>query len=100
MSYHYRVTKYNPQNRDRQGRYLVDEWISYSDIGKYPDIMAFDQYLEIETKYVEAVIQFMKCNNTNSLEITYMEKQGQLPEDVNHSKLMREVYDTVKVGDS
>ena len=30
----YRITKYNPIYRDDEGKYLIDEWTSYTDIGK------------------------------------------------------------------
>lgn len=29
-----RITKYNPDNRDENGSYKLDEWTSISDIGK------------------------------------------------------------------
>jgi len=34
ISNKYRITKYNPMNRDANGAYLLNEWTSFSDIGK------------------------------------------------------------------
>ena len=31
---YYRITKYNPEFRDEEGRYILDEWTSVTDIGK------------------------------------------------------------------
>lgn len=38
----YRISKYNPCNRDEQGRYIINEWTSYSDIGKLYNRKIFD----------------------------------------------------------
>jgi hypothetical protein len=34
MQHRYRVTKYDPENRDAEGNYLIDEWTSFSDVGR------------------------------------------------------------------
>jgi len=32
--FEYRVTKYDPRKRDIQGRYLAEDWTSYSQVGR------------------------------------------------------------------
>jgi hypothetical protein len=72
----YRITKYNPTYRDYQGRYLKDEWISFSDIGKVfeGEILTLDQYLRAENAYIEAIFLFMDCLNITSLYIKRLEQ--------------------------
>jgi hypothetical protein len=31
--FEYRVTKYDPSNRDTEGRYLAEEWTMYAQVG-------------------------------------------------------------------
>ncbi len=45
----YRVTKYNPNNRDSKGSYLAEEWTSISDVGKS---ITKSEYEEIENAYI------------------------------------------------
>ncbi len=55
--YSWRVTKYDPVNRDTDGRYLDDqEWICYSEVGKK---VSLEEYQETEQMYVNAIRSFM-----------------------------------------
>lgn len=58
----YRVTKYNPKNRDDQGRYRASEWTSISDIGqKYcGHVLTEEKYEEIENSYLDIALAFLK----------------------------------------
>ncbi|GGO05872.1 DUF7683 domain-containing protein [Saccharibacillus kuerlensis] len=60
--YHWRVTKYNPSNRNSQGHYLKDEWTCPSEIGKVFDGKQFtlEEYLNVENAYVATVFSFIK----------------------------------------
>jgi len=53
----YRITKYNPNLRDKWGSYLPDEWTSVLDIGKqYPSgLLNVRDYLIVEDSYVNSV---------------------------------------------
>lgn len=48
---HFRITKYNPIYRV-DGKYIIDEWTDYSDIGKRVTV---EEYLRIEKKYVDFI---------------------------------------------
>ncbi len=76
MKYMWRVTKYNPVNRDDVGIYLLDEWTSFSDIGKsYQGVkLTISEYVKFEKLYIDAILQFMSCNEVENLIITGLEK--------------------------
>ncbi|MGJ8734933.1 MAG: hypothetical protein ACSHW4_17375 [Cellulophaga sp.] len=53
----YRITKYNPKNRNEEGHYLDNsEWTAISDIGKvkYKNI-SYEEYEKVETAYVKSI---------------------------------------------
>lgn len=59
------ITKYNPQNYNSEGVYMLDEWTSRSDIGKKADsvtnaVLSKERYLEVENNYINAVKIFMR----------------------------------------
>lgn len=72
MTFSYRTTKYNPIYRDEKDAYLKNEWTSYSDIGHIFDgkQLSINEYLNVEDKYIEAIIQFMKCVGINTFHIS------------------------------
>jgi len=69
--YSWRITKYDPKNRDENGFYQKDEWISLYDIGrKYHDVeFTLEEYLFYENAYIDAVIRIMDGNNAEFLRI-------------------------------
>jgi len=78
MNY-WRVTKYDPKNRDDNGFYKKDEWIGIGDIGKkFGDVeLTFESYLSRENAYVAAVIRVMRENNVESLKVKPLQKSSQ-----------------------
>ncbi len=70
-----RITKYDPQYRDSQGRYLRDEWTSVCDVGKtfLGKTLSVDEYRATEAEYVRAVMRFLDMTQTESLQITGLE---------------------------
>ena len=74
--YYWRVTKYNPLNRDKNGFYKKNEWISIGDIGtKYDNVeFTFDSYIFYENLYVDAVLKIMSVNKVESLKIEELKK--------------------------
>jgi hypothetical protein len=72
----YRITKYNPENRSSDGHYQVDEWTCPSEVGKLLNGSVFqkDEYFEIESKYIKAVIILMKSMSINNLRIVSLNK--------------------------
>lgn len=67
----YRITKYNPLNRNTEGHYLDSmEWTAISDIGKpeYRNV-SYYEYEKVESNYVEAIGLILKEKNISHLEI-------------------------------
>lgn len=71
----YRISKYNPSLRNENGRYLNDEWTSYSDIGKtfYNKVFTKDDYLFFENKYCDTVLSVLEYLNIKSVTIENLE---------------------------
>ena len=70
------ITKYNPQYRDEEGRYLLDEWTSFSDIGKEFNGVIFteEEYLTTEGNYIKAAIFIFESVSCNVIVIKNIEK--------------------------
>lgn len=49
----FRITKYNPEFRDENGAYKLNDWTSVYDIEK--EIVTAEEYLRIENKYIDFV---------------------------------------------
>ncbi len=98
MNFNYRVTKYNPTFRNEKGWYLRDEWTSHGDIGrKYNDEVFFmDEYLEVENKYIQAILQFMQCNKITSLRVTKLQEKSGLAQDTDNTQEMINIYNKIK----
>lgn len=75
MKYMWRITKYNPEFRDRSGAYSLDEWTSFSDVGKVYNGTKFtlNEYESYEKAYTESVLKLMECNHIENLQITGLE---------------------------
>ena len=58
--FEYRITKYNPSNRI-DGRYAVDEWTSFSDVGKSfgKTELTYAKYLDTENAYIDCCIDLL-----------------------------------------
>jgi len=74
----WRITKYDPQYRDENGFYMKDDWTSINDVGKDSNgaVLTFDAYLRYENAYVDAIIQIMKANSIESLQVEELEKNS------------------------
>ena len=71
----YRVTKYNPANRNLKGIYRADEWTSCGDIGHvFAGVeLTPDGYQKVEDAYVAAALEFLKESGCQSLHIVGLE---------------------------
>jgi hypothetical protein len=96
--FNYRVTKYNPAFRNEKGWYVKDDWVSYREIGrKFNDeILTLDAYLEIENKYIQAIIQFMKCNDITSFQVTRIQRIFDPADDPNSTEEMINICNNIK----
>ena len=76
MNNMWRITKYNPANRDGRGVYLMNEWTSYSDIGKHYNGVEFTvaEYEQYEKAYIDSILCLMECNSIETLKIVELEK--------------------------
>lgn len=70
--YCFRITKYNPQNRDSNWYYLLDEWTSIHDLGKYN--ISWTEYRNIESAYVDFVLNLLSHFKYSSLRLFWLEK--------------------------
>lgn len=72
----FRISKYNPQNRNNDGAYLKDEWTSVSDIGKKFNGVALEkqEYLRVENNYINFV-----CDVLSTLKISSVKLEKQEP---------------------
>lgn len=52
-----RITKYNPIYRDDNGYYTLNDWTSFSDIGKEYNnsIFTLEEYIKVENSYLSAI---------------------------------------------
>jgi hypothetical protein len=73
--YRWRVTKYDPARRDRQGRLRDETWTSSSDIGRQleGDALTVTEYLAVEDAYVAAVRAFHRAAGEPLLTVTGLE---------------------------
>lgn len=96
----WRVTKYNPMDRDANGRYLEDTWTSYSDINKTYNnqILTIDEYIKTENAYVDAILQIFDCLKLSSLRINALEKNGIKPADLASNAHLITLYESIHAG--
>ncbi len=72
----YRITKYNPKNREKDGVYSKDEWTSISDIGKsFGDYkLTASDYLKVEDQYLKSYEAVLHKYELNRIKLTELEK--------------------------
>ena len=78
----YRISKYDPMYRDKQGIYTLDEWTSWSDIGKVYQGRTFtkDNYLKTESLYCDVIYEILSRQGVRTLEVRDLESPLSLPE--------------------
>ena len=96
----WRITKYDPKNRDSRGVYLLNEWTAYSDIDKViaGKSLNYTQYLAVENAYVNVINLFMVCNQLRELSVSTLEKKLDLINDPNLNPLMVNLFKRIKRG--
>ena len=73
--YSYRVTKYNPKNRNKDDTYTLKEWTSISDF-KGEELNS--DYISYEYAYINAIYEFMNLNCIQELYIDELEKDNSI----------------------
>ena len=81
----FRVTKYNPIFRNEDGSYKLDEWTSYSDVGS---LVSLEEYLEVESSYINTAINFMKNSDVESLKIVGLEDSDEVSKLKNNETIL------------
>jgi hypothetical protein len=73
--YGWRICKYDPRFRDKQGHYQKDEWIGAGQIGEdYPDgVLSEREYLRVEDLYVRAVLRLWIAAGEPALHVRALE---------------------------
>ena len=72
----FRITKYNPSFRNERGEYILDEWTSFSDIGKkfHNGVLGEKEYYETEDKYIQAINYILDEKNVFQMRVVQLEK--------------------------
>lgn len=96
----YRMTKYDPKNRNSMGHYTKDEWISVSDIGNTYDgkELTLSDYLLVEDKYSDAVKSILTETKIATLKIQGFEKRDFSSINDGNSDKLRKMYDSIEEG--
>lgn len=73
-----RISKYDPDLRSSTGIFLGNEWTSVADIGESfsNGVLSIDDYKNVESGYVNAVLEAMDDCELSSLTIVELEKTG------------------------
>lgn len=71
----YRITKYDPKSRNKNGAYIKEEWTSISDIGtSFGDSLLTKQdYLIVENNYINCFLELLKMANIFALQVYDLE---------------------------
>ena len=75
----YRITKYNPQLRV-DGKYLMDDWTSISDIGSIilGQEFTMQEYEKVEQNYINFVLRILSACGIKQLMINQLENHNKL----------------------
>jgi hypothetical protein len=73
------IVKYRPIYYD-SGKYLHNEWSSYSDIGRSFDdgVLSFDEYLMIEKRFISCIKSLAHASCCKYLTIGYLERRKRI----------------------
>lgn len=73
--HYFRITKYNPKYRNELGHYTMNDWTSFSDIGKLFDgkLLSYADYENVEASYISAILMLLKRSKVKTLKIAYIE---------------------------
>jgi len=76
--YEFRITKYDPDLRDERGRFLREDWTSFSDIGRYfsGKQLSSETYQTVERAYIDSVAHFLEEAKIQFLEVRDVENHG------------------------
>lgn len=70
--YWFRITKYNPINRNELWHYMIDEWTNITDLPNYN--VSWEEYKNTESYYVSFIISLLNNFGYEKLNIFALEK--------------------------
>lgn len=88
--YCWRITKYDPNKRDKDGLFLEESWTSFSDVGRITSgsRLTVNEYIQVEEAYIKAVEYFFEPVKDYSVEICDFEQVDSIEE----IKVIKERY--------
>jgi hypothetical protein len=73
--FQYRLTKYNPKNRDKNGKYLNQkEWTEF--MGYESNDPTFQDYLATESAYICFLVDLLVSNSQKKFQIQFCERNN------------------------
>jgi hypothetical protein len=97
----YRITKFNPAYRNKDGVYEKDEWTSIADIGKTFDNIKFtaQEYIKFENRYIQALECILSGCKEDIIELHELEKYhyeiNEFTEKKIYNEDLKEIYDKI-----
>lgn len=76
----YRICKYDPQCREKNGTYKKEEWTDFSDIGNTfcDKVLTNAEYSRVENNYISCIMSIMEKSSLFALRIEDLEKYSQV----------------------
>lgn len=72
----YRITKYNPNNRNEQGQYQdTDEWTGFKEVGERLSLQAYEL---VEAAYIESALEIMTMGGVSQLTVAGLEDHAKV----------------------
>ncbi|HAP5746478.1 hypothetical protein RV03_GL002922 [Enterococcus gallinarum] len=92
-----RVSKYDYKFRDENGKYIRNEWTSYSDIGKKFEgkIFTLDDYKLVELKYINTVLEIAESLDINRFLLTQFEKSRDIDTLIEDNEFLKNMYNNL-----
>jgi hypothetical protein len=80
----WRISKYDPKYRDRDGSYQLDDWIDVSQLGQTVQGVMFslEQYLAVEARYIDVALSYTYESGSPALTVKCFEPPPEQIEEV------------------
>lgn len=86
----WKITKYDPVNRDDDGSYLdLKEWTCFSEVGTK---VSMEEYLKQEEKYLRAITTFMAEMGLNRVYVTTLEQWSDEVNNQNADEFLSKIW--------
>ena len=86
----WRITKYDPVNRNTDGNYLdLEDWTCFSEVGTK---VSMEEYQVTEEKYLNAITEFMDEIGLNRLYVNALEQWSDKVENQNANEFLTKIW--------